>query len=157
MLASFFLCFVCFQLTDFFHHLLLLVLQGLQNFNEDVRIVSRDSWLWLGSSPHSVGTFAWLGYCWWGIVGLDSACEGMTLIFCVVLDFGGICLWRLLSLSASQLLSGVTNLMWWAFFGWTGLGCLLWYWAQIFWVKALRPVQLQLNLVRLMRKLCLVC
>ena len=47
--------------------------------------------------------------------------------------------------------------LWWAFFGWIRLGCLLWYWVLIFWVRELRPVQLQLNLVRLVRKLCLVC
>ena len=39
----------------------------------------------------------------------------------------------------------------------TGLGCLLWYLAQVFWVRELRPVQLELKLVRLVRKLCLVC
>lgn len=53
MLAPFLLCFVCFQLTDFFHHLLL----RLQHLNEDIDIVSRDSWLWLGFSPHYVYTF----------------------------------------------------------------------------------------------------
>ena len=38
-----------------------------------------------------------------------------------------------------------------------GLGCLLLYWAQVFWIRELRPVQLQLILVRFVRKLCLVC
>ena len=41
-------------------------------------------------------------------------------------------------------------------FAYIGLGYLLWYWAQIFWVSELRPVQLQLNLIRLVRKLCLI-
>ena len=49
------------------------------------------------------------------------------------------------------------RLLWWAFFGWIGLDCLLQYWAQIFWVRELRPVQLQLNLVWLVCKLCIVC
>ena len=57
MLAPFLLCFVYSQLKDFFHHLLLRVLQRLQHLNEDVGIVSGDSWLWLGFSPHSVNTF----------------------------------------------------------------------------------------------------
>jgi len=30
------------------------------------------------------------------------------------------------------------------------------YWAQVFWVRELRPVQLQLTLIRLMHKLCLI-
>ena len=58
----------------------------------------------------------WLGYCWWDVVGLDYAYEGTTLIFCVVLDFGGIVceglfflFFFLLPLSTSQLPSGVTN------------------------------------------------
>ena len=38
----------------------------------------------------------------------------------------------------------------------TGLDCLLRYWAQVFWVREMRPIQLELKLVRLMRKLCLV-
>ena len=38
----------------------------------------------------------------------------------------------------------------------TGLDCLLRYWAQVFWVREMRPIQLKLKLVRLMRKLCLV-
>ena len=38
-----------------------------------------------------------------------------------------------------------------------GLGCLLLYWTQVFWVRELRPVQLQLTLVWLVHKLCLVC
>ena len=64
-----------------------------------------------GLAPITLAPSAWLGYCWWGVVGLDSACKGTALIFRVVLDFGGICLRGLLSLSASQLLSGVANLM----------------------------------------------
>ena len=38
-----------------------------------------------------------------------------------------------------------------------GLGCFLLYWSQVFWVRELRPVQLQLTLVWLVHKLCLVC
>ena len=45
----------------------------------------------------------------------------MALMFRVTLDLGGICLQGPLSLSVSQLPSGVTNLMWWAFF--------VFYWA----------------------------
>ena len=37
--------------------------------------------------------------------------KGTALMFCVVLDLGGICLRGLLSLPASQLLNGVANLM----------------------------------------------
>ena len=57
MLVPFLLCFVYFQLTDFFHHLLQQVLQQLQHLNEDVGIVSEDSWLWLGFSLYSTDTF----------------------------------------------------------------------------------------------------
>jgi len=57
MLAPFLICFVHFQLTDFFHHLLLWVLQRLQHFNEGIGIVSGDSWLWLWFSRHSVNIF----------------------------------------------------------------------------------------------------
>ena len=39
---------------------------------------------------------------------------------------------------------------------WLNLDCLMWYWVLIFWIRELNPVQLQLNLVRLVRKLCLV-
>ena len=46
--------------------------------------------------------------------------------------------------------------LWWAFFCNVGLGCLLLYWAQVFWVRELRPVQLQLTLVWLVHKLWLV-
>ena len=63
-----------------------------------------------GLAPILLTPSVWLGYYWWGIVGQDSACEGTTLMFRVVLDLGGICLWGLLSLSASQLPSGVANL-----------------------------------------------
>ena len=64
-----------------------------------------------GSAPVLLAPSVWLGCCWWGIVGLDSACEGTVLMFRVVLDFGcivyeGFCV---LSLSVSQLPSGVTN------------------------------------------------
>ena len=38
-----------------------------------------------------------------------------------------------------------------------GLGCLLPYWTLVFWIKELRLVQLQLTLIRLVHKLCLVC
>ena len=38
-----------------------------------------------------------------------------------------------------------------------GLGYLLRYWAQVFWVRELRSIQLELKLVRLVRTLCLVC
>ena len=63
-----------------------------------------------GSAPILLTPSIWLGYCWWGIVGLDSAYEGTTLMFCVVLDFRGICLQGFLSLFASQLPSEVANL-----------------------------------------------
>ena len=43
-----------------------------------------------GSAPNLLTPFVWLGCCCWGIVGLDSTCEGMTLMFCVVLDLEGI-------------------------------------------------------------------
>ena len=45
-----------------------------------------------GSAPVLLAPFVWLD-CYWGgggVVGLDSACEGTTLMFRVVLDFGGI-------------------------------------------------------------------
>ena len=64
ILTPFLLCFVYFQLTDFFHHLLLRVLQGLQHLNEDVGIVSMDSWLWLGFNPVLLTFSVWLGCCW---------------------------------------------------------------------------------------------
>ena len=65
-----------------------------------------------GSLP--LAPSVWLSCCCWGIVGLDSACEGTTFIFRVVLDFGGVvyeglCFFLLLPLSASQLPSEVTN------------------------------------------------
>ena len=71
-------------------------------------------WGW-GSAPILLTPFTWLGYCCGGIVGLDFAYEGTTLMFRVALDLGGICLWRPLSLSVSQLPSEVANLIWWAF------------------------------------------
>ena len=71
-------------------------------------------WGW-GSAPILLTPFTWLGYCCGGIVGLDFAYEGTTLIFLVALDLGGICLRKPLSLSVSQLPSEVANLMWWAF------------------------------------------
>ena len=43
-----------------------------------------------GLAPVLLAPSVWLGYCWWGVVGLDSACEGTTLMFHVVQDFGGI-------------------------------------------------------------------
>ena len=46
-------------------------------------------WGW-GSTPVLLVPSVWLSCCWWGVVGLDFACEGTTLIFRVVLDFGGI-------------------------------------------------------------------
>ena len=65
-----------------------------------------------GLAPTLLIPFAWLGYCWWGIVGLDSCYEGTTLMFRVVLDFGGmVCKgFCLLSLFISQLPNGVANL-----------------------------------------------
>ena len=60
-------------------------------------------WGW-GLAPILLAPSAWLGCCWWGVVGLDFACEGTSLIFRVILDFGGICPWGLLSLSLPQLL-----------------------------------------------------
>ena len=63
-----------------------------------------------GSAPVLLTPFVWLGCYWWGFVGLDSASEGTTLMFRVVLDFEGIYLQGFLSLSASQLPSGVSDL-----------------------------------------------
>ena len=77
-------------------------------------------WGW-GLAPILLTPSSWLGCCCWGIVGLDSACKGTTLMYHVALDLGGICLRGPLSLSVSQLPSGVVNLMWWAFF--------VFYWA----------------------------
>ena len=57
MLAAFFFYFVCLQLMDLFHHLLLQVLQWLQHFDEGVDIVYGDSCLRLRISPRSVGAF----------------------------------------------------------------------------------------------------
>ena len=67
----------------------------------------------LGSALILLAPSIWLGCCWWGIVGLDSTCEGMTLMFRDVLDFGGIACegFCVLSLSVSQLPSEVANLM----------------------------------------------
>ena len=81
-----------------------------------------------GSTPILLTPSVWLGCCWWGVFGLDSACKGTTLLFRVVLDFGGICLWGLLSLSASQLPNGVTNLNVVGLFVILGLDYLLLYW-----------------------------
>ena len=63
------------------------MLQGLQNINKDVGIVSRDSWLWLGFSPHSVVTFhqvrlllvrcRWPRLCLWGHDTHISRCSGL--------------------------------------------------------------------------------
>ena len=66
-----------------------------------------------GSAPILLAPSVWLGCCWWGVVGLDFAYEGTTLMFRVVLDFGGIICEGIcvLSLSVSQLPSGVANLM----------------------------------------------
>ena len=38
-----------------------------------------------------------------------------------------------------------------------GLGCLLLYWVQVFWIRELGPVQLYLTLVWLVHKLCPIC
>ena len=66
-----------------------------------------------GSTPILLAPSVWLGYCWCGVVGLDSACEGTALMFRVILDFRGIACegFCVLSLSVSQLPSGVINLM----------------------------------------------
>jgi len=69
MLGSIFLRLVRLYLTDFFHHLLLRVLQRLQHLDKNVGIVSGDSLLLLGFSPHSVDTFCpvrllLVGRCW---------------------------------------------------------------------------------------------
>ena len=69
----------------------------------------------LGSAPVLLALSIWLGCYQWGVVGLDSACEGTALIFRVVLDFGGIVceefcfFFYFLTLSVSQLPSEVTN------------------------------------------------
>ena len=147
MLASFLLCFVCFQLTDFFHHLLLWVLQGLQHLNKGVGIVSGASGLWLVFSPHSVNTLRlvrlllwrhyWPRFCLWGhsahVLRRPRS-------------------WRHLFARASILIC-FSTLQWSRQFNVVGLfynirlGCLLRYWAQVFWVRELRPVQLQLSLI----------
>ena len=67
-----------------------------------------------GSAPVLLAPSVWLGCCWWDVVGLDSACKGTTLIFCVVLDFGGIVCGEFYffffsPLSVSQLPSEVAN------------------------------------------------
>ena len=46
--------------------------------------------------------------------------------------------------------------MWWVFCDF-GLDCLLLHWAQVFWIRELGSVQLQLTLVRLAHKLYPVC
>ena len=43
-----------------------------------------------GSTPFLLAPSVWLGCCWRGVVGLDFTCEDTTLMFRVVLDFGGI-------------------------------------------------------------------
>ena len=157
MLAPFLLCFVRFQLMDFFHHLLLRVLQRLQHFNEGVGIVSGESWLWLWFSPHSVNTFrlvrlllvryCWPRFCLRGHNAYVSRCPGS---------------WWHLFVRASIPICFPTS-YWSCQFKYSGpfcnvrLGCLLLYWAQVFWVKKLRLVQLQLTLIRLVHKLCLIC
>ena len=85
MLTSFLLCFVRLQLTDFFHHLLLRVLQWLQHLNGNVSIVSGDPRMWLRFSPHSVGVFrlirlllvrcCWLRFCLRGHSAYVSCCS----------------------------------------------------------------------------------
>ena len=110
MLASFLLYFVCFQLTGFFHHLLPRVLQRLQHFNEDVGIVSGDSWLQLGFSPHSVNAFRLvrllLVRCYWPRFCLRG--HGVDVSHRP--GFWGYLFVGLLFLSISQLPSGVVNL-----------------------------------------------
>ena len=66
-----------------------------------------------GSTPVLLAPSVWLGCYWWDVVSLDSACEGMALMFHVILDFGGIACegFCVMSLSVSQLPSGVANLM----------------------------------------------
>ena len=69
MLAFFFFHLIRLHLTDFFHHLLLWVLQQLQHFDKNVNIFSRDSLLLLGFSPRSADTFRLVGLvlvgcCW---------------------------------------------------------------------------------------------
>ena len=46
--------------------------------------------------------------------------------------------------------------MWWVFCHF-GLDCHLLHWAQVFWIRELGLVQLQLTLVWLAHKLCPVC
>ena len=64
-----------------------------------------------GSTPILLAPSVWLSCCWWGVVGLDSACKGTTLMFRVILDFGGIICegFYVLPLSVSQLPSEVAN------------------------------------------------
>ena len=87
-----------------------------------------------GSAPVLLASSVWLGCCWWGVVGLDSACEGTTLMFRVVLDFGGIVRKGLcvLSLFVSQLPSEVANCNVVGLFCNVGLSCLLRYLAKMF-------------------------
>ena len=68
-----------------------------------------------------------MGWCWWGVIGLEFAYEGTTLMFRVALDLRGIACkgFRPLSLSFSQLPSGVTNLNVVGLFSNCTLGCLL--------------------------------
>ena len=71
-----------------------------------------------GLAPVILAPSIWLGGYWWGVVGLDTAYEGMTLMFRIVLDFGGIVHEGLyvLSLSVSQLPVESPIVIWWAFF-----------------------------------------
>ena len=132
MMASFLLYFVYFQLTDFFHHLLLRVLQRLQHFNEDIGIVSRDSWLRLGFSPHSVNTFRlvrlllvrcyWPRFCLRGH-GVDVSHRPGFWGHLFVKAFVPICFPTPQWCRQFKCDGPFCNV---------GLGCLLRYWAQVF-------------------------
>ena len=66
------------------------MLQWLQHLDENVGIVSGDSLLLLRFSPCLVDTFRLVGLVLVGVVGLDSTCEGMVLMFHIAFDLEGI-------------------------------------------------------------------
>jgi len=82
-----------------------------------------------------------LGWCWWGVVGLNFASEGTVLMFCVALDLGSIAYegFHLLSLSFSELPSRVTNLNVVGFFTTVGWAASCHAKAQRFWVGESGP------------------
>ena len=155
MLVSFSLRLVCLHLTDFFHHLLLWMLQWLQHLDKNVGIISGDPLLLLRFSPYSINTFrlvglVLVGHCWpW----LYLRGHGTHVLRC--LWSWGHSLQGLLSifLSFSQLPSGVTNLnvvSLFAIVGWATSCHAMAYW---FWVRDSGLAWLQHTPSQLMRKL----